>query len=142
MSIVIDANVAIAIALPLAYSDAANERMRSWIDAGEELVAPVLWSYEIASALRKCVKLKTLSSDAAKRSMERILALGVVQVPPTTDLHLRALDWAARLDGTVAYDAAYVALAHSLDAELWTADGPLWRAATAKKIAWIRSIGG
>jgi len=44
------------------------------------------------------------------------------------------IDVAATLGRRSAFDAAYVALARSLDAELWTLDGPLARNAAGQKL--------
>jgi predicted nucleic acid-binding protein len=51
------------------------------------------------------------------------------------------IDVAATLGRRSAFDAAYVALARSLDAELWTLDGPLTRNAAGQKLP-VRLIDG
>ncbi|MGN6371917.1 MAG: type II toxin-antitoxin system VapC family toxin [Solirubrobacteraceae bacterium] len=50
------------------------------------------------------------------------------------------IDVATTLGRRSAFDAAYVELAHSLDAELWTLDGPLARNAAEQKLP-VRLIG-
>jgi len=65
------------------------------------------------------------------RDIARIIdALGV-----TFDLapdNARAVEIAVELERHSAYDAAYLALAERLDAEVWTLDGPLFRNAGSR----------
>ena len=46
---------------------------------------------------------------------------------PLTGEEARIVEIALSLSRRSAYDAAYLALAESLNAELWTLDGPLYR---------------
>lgn len=139
-SVVVDANLAVALAVPLPYSHAARDKFKEWGVAGVDLLAPALWGYEVTSALRKSIRLGRMDSAAAKRGLEEILELAVEEVAATRELHLKALDWAERFGATVAYDAAYIALAEDRGVELWTADRPLVGAAKALKIDWVRAV--
>ena len=56
-------------------------------------------------------------------------------------LYHAALDWADKLRQSKAYDAAYLALAESLNAEFWTADQRLVNATRALNIDWVKWIG-
>ena len=44
------------------------------------------------------------------------------EIPASVDLDRLAMDWAERLNQTVAYDTQYLALAEQLGAEFWSAD--------------------
>lgn len=62
------------------------------------------------------------------------------EVPPTPVLHQQVLVWAMRLNQTVAYDAAFLALAESEGAEFWTADRRLVDAARNLGLGWVHSL--
>ncbi|MEW5871172.1 MAG: type II toxin-antitoxin system VapC family toxin [Chloroflexota bacterium] len=122
MSIVVDANLVIAVVLPLPYSEHAWRMMSTWKQARETLYAPVLWEYEAANTLRKASVAGLLSTAEATNALQRMLALNIQSVQPTLDLHQDALKWAERLGQSRAYDAHYIALAQSLGAAFWTGD--------------------
>lgn len=101
------------------------ELLDKWDAEGVELHAPLLTQYEIASALTRRRVRDGLSADDATEALAIIDALGV-----TFDLapdNARAVEIAVELERHSAYDAAYLALAERLDAEVWTLDGPLAR---------------
>ena len=139
-AIVIDANLAIALIVPLPYSELASTRMRDWIAAGVQMLAPALWAYEVASGLRKAVVLKAIPAAQASAGLQALDRLSIELVAPTLDLHHNALAWAARLGQKVAYDAAYVALAEQRRAELWMADRSLAQKARAAGATWVRYL--
>ena len=87
--------------------------------------APLLTKYEVASALTRSRVRDSLSAEDAAEALAIIDGLGV-----TFDLapdNARAIEIAVELERHSAYDAAYLALAERLDAEVWTLDGPLAR---------------
>ena len=139
-AVVIDANLAVALAIALPYSERAVTLMADWARERVCVYAPLLWEYEVVSALRKAVALGLLPVDEAPYTLERLWALGVQPVPPGPDLHRQALAWAERLGQTVAYDAQYLALAERLGAEFYTADRRLASLAEAAGLPWVRSI--
>ncbi len=141
MNVVVDANLIVALVLPLPYSDLATERVAAWKRARTELLAPLLLEYEVSAVLRKAVAAGLLSTDAAREAMHRILDLRVQCLPPTRDLHGSALQWAERLGHTKTYDAHYVALAEQQQAELWTADRRLVSIARQAGVTWLHWIG-
>lgn len=51
LTVVIDANVALAAALPLSNSPDADRRMDEWRDSRANMAAPVLWRYEVLTGL-------------------------------------------------------------------------------------------
>ena len=142
MKLVVDANVVLALVVPTPYSQAAATKYERWIEAEAELVAPIIWSYEAVSVVRKLASLGHLEDEAAAATVSRLLTIGPLAVHPTEFLHLKALEWARRLRQHVAYDAAYLALAEHLETELWTADRKLARNARSLGVEWVRDIAG
>ena len=140
MNAVIDANLIAALVLPLSYSDEATEKIVAWKRAGGELLAPTLLEYELTAVLRKAVVAGWMNTDLAIQAMDKILALNIHCVPPTADLHERALRWADRLGHSKAYDAEYMALAEQEGLELWTADRQLANGAQQAGARWVRWI--
>jgi len=122
---VIDANFGVALVCPLPYSSICGSRMESWLQQGEQIVAPTLWDYEVASALRKQWAKNLLSRALALEGLEQVYRLPVLRLPLDGDLVLSALLWAERLGQIAAYDAQYLALAEHLKAQFWTVDRKL-----------------
>jgi predicted nucleic acid-binding protein len=101
-----------------------------WDAEGVELHAPLLTQYEVASALTRRRVRDGLSADDAAEALAIIDALDV-----TFDLtpdSARTVEIAVELERHSAYDAAYLALADRLGAEVWTLDGPLFRNAGSR----------
>jgi len=102
-----------------------SELLDRWDAENVQLHAPLLTQYEVASALTRRRVRDGLSAEDTLEALAIIDALGV-----TFDLapdNARAVEIAAELERHSAYDAAYLALAEKLDAEVWTLDGPLAR---------------
>jgi len=140
MKVVPDSNIIVAQVLTLPYTSAAIAKMQQWQEQKAEFLVPVLWSYEVVSTIRKAVVISGLSADRAKAAVQYILSMGIREVSPTPALHQRALEWATQLNQTVAYDATYLALAESVEAEFWTADRRLADAARNAGASWVHYI--
>lgn len=125
MSVVIDANLLVALALNDPRAPAVDRLLREWAAADEILHAPELLRYEAANALTRAVVAGHLARDHVATAWERIARVRV-QLHSLDD-GAAAVETALRLARSNAYDAAYVVLAEALDAELWTLDGPLAR---------------
>jgi len=128
LSVVVDANLLVALALNDPRAPAVDRLVRAWASAGETLHAPELLRYEAANALTRAVVAGHLSRELAGTAWKRIARVDV-QLHTLAD-GPAAVAMALRLERSNAYDAAYVVLAQTLDTELWTLDGPLARNAS------------
>ena len=137
----VDTNIIVAQVIPLDYSAQASQLLTGWFERNEELLASVLWSYEITSALRKAAVVMSLSAEQINQALDDVLALGIREVSPTAVLHHSALAWAAKLGQTVAYDAAFLVLAESIGADFWTADRRLATLCQGLGLAWVHLLG-
>lgn len=135
--IVVDANVVLALVLPLPYSDHAADVLRTHIRGHEELYAPALLEYEVCSALRRAVAQRILEPDGAAEALELLGSLGIRPISPAFSLHALALKWASALQHGKAYDAHYMALAEEMSCPLLTADHQLVIAAHALGAHWV-----
>lgn len=126
MPVVVDANLLVVIVSGDARGPMASERLEAWLTADEELHAPELLTYELASAFTRLVAGRSISQRQVRLAWEALEALPIVQHPLSDDLP-RVVDIALALKRQSAYDAAYIALAEDLGAVLWTLDGPLAR---------------
>jgi predicted nucleic acid-binding protein len=100
-------------------------QISEWLDDGVELHAPFLAQYEFANALTRLVVTGSFPSDRIEEAVNSILVLPIHYHPIANIARVTAI--AQILGRQSAYDAAYVELAESLDVELWTLDGPLYR---------------
>lgn len=96
-------------------------------DPDADLHVPALCDVEFAAALRRGIAEKLFSPSRAQQALEDFLDL-----PLTRHGHRSLLKRILELRSNFsAYDAAYVALAENLEAELLTEDGSLRRAVEA-----------
>lgn len=133
MSVVIDANLLVVLALDRRRAPAVERCLQQWRDGGEDLHAPALLRYEVASAFANAVSAGQLSSEAAAQAWERTVKVPVVL--HQLDDGPAAIAMAQRLERRSAYDAAYLVLAQELGGELWTLDGPLARNAGSRGLS-------
>lgn len=141
MTIILDANLAAAVAMPMDYTVQATQIIRNWKASQERMLAPVLFEYEIVTALRRAIALKFLTLSEAMEGLDSILELGVELVVPTKDLSVQAIYFAERISQSKAYDAQYLALASRENAPLWTADRRLAHAARDAGLGWVHWVG-
>lgn len=137
--VVVDASLAVKWLLEEEYSDRATALTLLWDEQGIQPIAPFLLPFEVANALHRRVVRGEMEVEAAAGLMQDLMAVGVA-LTETPELHRRALELASQLRQGAAYDAHYLALAESLDCELWTADQRFYRAAS-QGIGNVRWIG-
>ncbi len=128
--IIVDASVLLALVLRERHAETVSGMFERWQRDGSPLHAPMLAQYEVASALTRARVRDLLSADDAREALEVIAALGLTFHPPTDGA--RIVEVAVDLKRHSAYDAAYLALAEHLSAEVWTLDGPLARNASTR----------
>lgn len=119
--ICLDASVALKWAMPEIHSDRAARLRLDARRAGEGLVAPPLFRFELTNALRRRMLRNGLPLDAASLAIGELMALPVTLLG-FDQLHPRALEIADAYGLPATYDAHYVALAELLGCDFWTAD--------------------
>lgn len=139
--VVIDANLAVGAVLPLPYSERCLEALSSWAQEDRPLLAPVFWTAEAVSGIRKIAFLSQADRKEADQAIDDLFELDVEVVPLSADLCRAALRWAERLSQAKAYDGFYLALAEDRDAEFWTTDQRLVRRAHQLGVDWAKHLG-
>ena len=141
MTIVLDANLAAAVAMPMDYTVQATQVIRTWKTSQERLLAPMLFEYEITTALRRAFVLRILTPPEVMEGLDLILELGVELILPSRAMCLQAIYFAERIGQSKAYDAQYLAVASRENAPLWTANRRLANAARDAGLDWVHWIG-
>jgi len=119
--IVVDASV---LATALGDDGPDGRRMRGRLEREQVLCAPEIVDLEVAMAWRRQLDAGWLELDGAQQALGDLAELNLVRAPHRP---LMPRIWELR-DNLTPYDAAYVALAETLDATLLTADGRSTRA--------------
>jgi predicted nucleic acid-binding protein len=119
--IVVDASV---LAPALAYDAPEGDAARLRLDREQQLFAPEIVDLELAAVWRGAIRAGRLDERRSQRALDDLAALRLVRVGHQV---LMPRIWELRHNLTPC-DAAYVALAETLDATLLTADGRSARA--------------
>lgn len=122
---VVDASVIVQVLIADEAGLALAERLAG--EAGE-IAAPHLLDLEVASALRTLTRSKTVPAEIALSALDQLRGFRIAR---HSHEELLPRIWTLREELTV-YDAAYVALAEALHADLWTRDRRLARARAAR----------
>lgn len=125
--VVADSGLLIATQLTETYSPQADTIFKQWERERVQITAPVLFRYELISAVRKHVYRGTISAQEGDRIRERLLRYPVTIIYDDRLLR-RAYELATQLNRPTAYDAQYLALAEHLKCDFWTADEKLYNA--------------
>lgn len=113
--IVVDASV--VVEMLLATPEAAAVELRLF-QPGETLHAPHLLEIEVAHALRRYARRGDMDDDRGRMAISDLAAFPIVRYPHDS---LLGRIWMLR-NNLTAYDAAYIALAETLDIPLITRD--------------------
>ena len=122
--IVADANLLVVLVSGDPRGNRVLQQFTDWLDNNVEIHAPALARYEIANALTRLIVGGAFSKDKVEEAWDSISVLPI-QYHHLTDAR-RVVKLALSLNRKSAYDAAYIALAETLGAELWTLDSPLY----------------
>ena len=130
MPVVVDANLIVVIMANDPRASVVESQIQTWLNQGVGLHAPQLLPYEVANSMTRVISSGALPAERLTAEWELISRLPVTYHPMDI-LGPQVVQIALQLQRSSAYDAAYIALAQELDAELWTLDGPLARNATS-----------
>ena len=139
--VVLDASIVVPLVVSHPLTPVAENCLRYWKQEYYRLTAPCFMPVEVASVLRQAVYSGKMESRQALEALEIVMSLGIELVMPGFETLQASLRWAERLGQSKAYDAQYVALAESLNAELWSADRRLVNALQALGAIWAHWIG-
>ena len=129
MAIVLDASVLVVLASGDPRKPAAQAALRGWVETDEPLHAPTLVSYEVASGLTRLIAVGAFPVERLPEAWQTVLEMPITYHRLQGGEGIIAI--ALQLRRHSAYDAAYLALAERLKAELWTFDGSLARNAAS-----------
>lgn len=116
--IVLDASAAVEWLLRLPLAGEVDR----WLDRPDRtLHAPHLLDVEVAQVVRRFANRGAITAERGAQALDDLAALDLNRYEHTS---LLPLVWGLR-ENLTSYDAAYVALAHGLDAPLLTLDATL-----------------
>jgi predicted nucleic acid-binding protein len=121
------------------YETPVVKLWEEWHEAGRSAVAPTLLYYEVSNAIHRYVVHGELLPEEGAEVLEAALGLNITLYGDVS-LHRRASRMANRLALPATYDAHYLALAETLNAEFWTADHRLV-SAVKPVLPWVHGVG-
>lgn len=130
MAIVVDANLFVVLVNGDHRGEAVLNKFTDWIEQELTLHALTLTPYEVTNALTRGVVAEVFLKSELAQALEAIAQLPITYHSMRNSA--RVIEIALSLKRQSAYDAAYLALAEELNAELWTLDGRLYRNAVEK----------
>jgi predicted nucleic acid-binding protein len=128
--IVIDSSVAIALILDEPEAPTVDRILRRWTQEARSMVVPSLFWLEVLNRLGRDPR---PSGERMLAAIHRLDTIGLATVEPGRPLLLHAIDRVERYRLSV-YDATYLVLAESIDADLATFDRELAAAAGPRAI--------
>jgi predicted nucleic acid-binding protein len=138
-SVVVDASVAIKWLLREEHTDQALALRQDVLRSGGVLAAPPLLSSEITNALFQAERRAVVGRAQLDRALDDYLGTPV-QILEPIGLLADAIAVARRHNLKATYDAQYLVVAQTLQADFWTADLKLVRS-LPRSMKWVRWIG-
>jgi predicted nucleic acid-binding protein len=135
--VVIDSSVALTLLLHEPEAPVVERTLGSWTLKGRSRVVPSHFWLEVVNGLGRVAR---LSGEEMLAALHRLDTLGLETVEPGRAMLLHAIDRIER-HGLTAYDAMYLVLAESIDADLATFDLALAAAAGPRAIAFDEGHG-
>lgn len=127
-AVVVDASLVFKWIVKEEDSALADDLAEQWFAEEVLVLAPSLLMFELTNALYQQIRSGDLDIDAVEMAINRVRALPV-QFVESDHLTRRTLEFTSLLGQGAIYDSVYLALAESLECDLWTADGRFYRAA-------------
>ncbi len=128
--VVIDASVALAVLLDEPGSLDVERSIRRWAESGRAIVVPSHFWLEVVNRLGR---IPGSSGQGTLGALHRLDTMELETIESSRSLLVQVIDRVERFRLT-AYDAMYLALAESLDAELATFDRSLAAAAGPRAV--------
>lgn len=129
--VVVDASLAFKWFVKEDDSDQADALGRTWLEGSVRVAAPFTLSVELTNAVHRRIESGRLEEREWRIAMGRIMQFPFA-IEESRHLIPRTLELARQLGQGAVYDSHYLALAESLDCELWTADERFQGAARGK----------
>lgn len=129
--VVVDTSLAFKWLMEEDDSERAVALVNHWNHEGVQIAAPHLMLSEISNALHRAVVKDDLPAVDAASLIEQLAAHRLV-FHHASAVYPRALAIASELHQGAVYDSVFLALAESLDSELWTADARFQGAARGR----------
>ena len=126
----VDASLVVALLIPERFTSHVMASWRRWVIDDWQVIAPMLISYEVTSALYRKTLQGLISSADSRAALQQFLALDIQKID-TPNMPLRATQLAEELMRPNTYDMYYLALAEEMNCPFWTADERLYN--TARK---------
>jgi predicted nucleic acid-binding protein len=130
MAVIVDANLLVALVSGDPRREQVLEKFLIWIEQGESLHAPELAPYEVANSLTRLIVAERFLLTDLTAAWDYLLSLPITYHPLSQGD--RVIEISLSLSRQNSYDAAYLALAETLQADLWTMDSPLYRNASSQ----------
>jgi predicted nucleic acid-binding protein len=116
----IDASIALRLILPTDQSAQADSLFQKWHEAGQQIISPPLFDFEMISNIRKLMQMKLILPQQGEQAFQYFQELAISIINPAPLLRT-AWELTSKYDRTQWYDLHYLALAELNDCDLWTA---------------------